>query len=83
VLLGNRAARIVFALFILLPFVALAFFALLYTDAYFTYFVLLVAIPAALIGLTGKTPPELITALQLTSLTALLFAIGLGFGLVW
>jgi 1,4-dihydroxy-2-naphthoate octaprenyltransferase len=83
VLIGNRASRIVFAVLILLPFLILVLFIPLYTDVVFTYFVLLVAIPAALITLTAKTPPELITALQLSSLTALFFAIGLGYGLVY
>ena len=83
VLIGNRAARIVFAVFLLLPFVILILFLALYTDVFFTYFVLLLAIPAVLITLTAKTPPELIVALQLSSLTALFFALGLGFGLVY
>jgi 1,4-dihydroxy-2-naphthoate octaprenyltransferase len=83
VLIGNKASRIVFAVFVLLPFGLLVLFVVLYPDSYFTYFALLVAIPAALIGLTAKTPPELVVALQLTSVTALLFAIGLGFGLAF
>ena len=37
----------------------------------------IVAVPAAVIGVTGKTPRELILALQLSSLTALLFSLGL------
>jgi 1,4-dihydroxy-2-naphthoate polyprenyltransferase len=83
VLIGNRASRIVFAVFILLPFLLLAVFIVLYPNATYTYFVLLVAIPAVLIGLTGKTPSELITSLQLSSLTALLFAVGLGWALAF
>jgi 1,4-dihydroxy-2-naphthoate octaprenyltransferase len=83
VLIGNRASRIVFAVFVLVPFVVLVLFVLLYTDAYFTFFALLVAIPAVLITLTAKTPPELVVALQLTSITALLYALGLGFGLAF
>ncbi|HEX4057287.1 MAG TPA: 1,4-dihydroxy-2-naphthoate polyprenyltransferase [Galbitalea sp.] len=83
VLIGNSASRIVFAVLVLLPFVALVLFILLYPDAYFTYFALLVAIPAVLITLTGKTPGELVVALQLTSVTSLLFAVGVGFGLAF
>jgi 1,4-dihydroxy-2-naphthoate polyprenyltransferase len=83
VLIGNSAARIVFVVLLLLPFVILAYFTLLYLNAGYTYFVLLLAIPAVLIGLTGKTPPELILALQLTSFTALLYAIGLGWALAF
>lgn len=83
VLIGNRASRIVYAVLILLPFAVLVLFVLLYPDAYFTYFALLVAIPSTLITLTAKTPSELVVALQLTSVTALLFALGLGYGLAF
>jgi 1,4-dihydroxy-2-naphthoate octaprenyltransferase len=83
VLMGNTASRIVFVLLILAPFVILIYFVLLYPNAPYTYFVLLLAVPAALIGLTGKTPGELVIALQLTSLTALVFAVGLGWALAF
>lgn len=83
VLIGNRASRIVFAVFILVPFGLLALFAVLYPNSYYTYFVLLLAGPAALITLTAKTPPELIVALQLASFTALFYAIGLGWALAF
>jgi 1,4-dihydroxy-2-naphthoate octaprenyltransferase len=77
VLIGSRGGRIVFALLVLLPFVILAFFVLFYPLAPLVYFVLLAALPAVIITLTAKTPPEFIIALQLTSLTALLFGLGL------
>ena len=83
VLIGNTASRIVFAVFILVPFALLALFAVLYPNSYYTYFVLLLAGPAALITLTAKTPPELIVALQLASFTALFYAIGLGWALAF
>jgi 1,4-dihydroxy-2-naphthoate octaprenyltransferase len=83
VLIGNTASRIVFVVLLLVPFVILAYFVLLYANAPYTYFALFLALPAALIGLTGKTPPELIVALQLTSFTALVFAIGLGWALAF
>ncbi len=78
VLVGSLAGRILFALFVLLPFVILLFFVLFYPLAPLVYFVLLPALPAVIITLTAKTPPEFIIALQLTSLTALLFGLGLG-----
>jgi len=59
------------------------YFVLLYSNAPYTYFVLILAIPAVLIGLTGKTPGELVLALQLTSFTALAFAVGLGWALAF
>jgi 1,4-dihydroxy-2-naphthoate polyprenyltransferase len=76
--IGNTASRVVFAVFLLLPFVLLGIFVIFYTDAFYVYFALLAALPAVLITFTAKTPRELIIALQLTSLTALAFGIGLG-----
>ncbi|MCU1407007.1 MAG: 1,4-dihydroxy-2-naphthoate polyprenyltransferase [Glaciihabitans sp.] len=78
VLLGDRVSRIVFAVFLLVPFAMLALFAIFYTNAYLVFFALLLAGPAVVITLTAKTPPELILALKLTSFTALVYAIGLG-----
>ena len=69
--------------FVLAPFVILVYFLLLFPNAYLTYLVLFLALPAVLITLTAKTPPELVTALKLTSLTALFFAIVLGFALAF
>lgn len=81
--LGDRPARIVFAVLVLVPFAILGFFAVFYTNAYLTYFTLLAALPAVLITLTAKTAPELVLALRLTSLTALLFGLGLGWAIAF
>lgn len=78
VLLGNVASRIVFCVFLLVPFGILAVLALFYPFAWFGMFALLAALPACVITLFGKTPRELITALQLTSITGLLVALALG-----
>ena len=83
VLIGNMAARIVFTVFLLLPFVILIYFVLLYPNATYTYFALFLALPAVLITLTAKTPKELVLALQLTSFTALVYAVGLGWALAF
>jgi 1,4-dihydroxy-2-naphthoate octaprenyltransferase len=83
VLVGDRAARILFTVFVLLPFVILVFFILFYANAYFTLFLLLIALPVALITLTATTPKELILSLKLTSLLGLLFAISLGWALAF
>lgn len=83
VLIGDRAARIVFVVFVLAPFGILAFFVLFYENAYLVYFALLAALPAAGIGLTGKTAPELVVALRLTALTALVFGLGLGWAIAF
>ena len=78
VLLGNRASRIVFCVLLLVPFGILAVLALLFPLAWLGFFALLAALPACIITLFAKTPRELVTALQLTSLTGLLVAIALG-----
>ena len=83
VLIGNLPARIVYVVMILLPFVILIYFVVLYPNATYTYFALFLALPAALIGFTGKTPQELVLALQLTSFAALVYAIGLGWALAF
>ncbi|NIJ04351.1 1,4-dihydroxy-2-naphthoate polyprenyltransferase [Frigoribacterium faeni] len=78
VVVGDTVARALYALFLLLPFLLLAYFGLLYLYAPYVYFTLIAAVPAAVIGVTGRTPRELILALQLSSLTALVFGLSLG-----
>ena len=80
---GDRASRIVFAVLVLLPFVILGFFVVFYANAYLVYFALLAAVPAAGITLSAKTAPELIVALRLTALTALVFGLGLGWAIAF
>ena len=77
VLVGDRASRIVFAGFVLVPFAMLLLFGVLYPRAYFVFFALLAALPAVIITLTGKTAPEFILALKLTSFAALLYGVTL------
>lgn len=78
VLIGNVASRIVFCVLLLVPFVIVALLALFYPIAWFGMFALLAALPACVITLFAKTSRELITALQLTSITGLLVGIALG-----
>jgi 1,4-dihydroxy-2-naphthoate octaprenyltransferase len=75
--IGARASRVVFCVFLLVPFGVAAFFGLFYPLAWLTMFVLLLALPACLIVATATTAKELILALKLSSLAALLFGIGL------
>ena len=77
VLVGVKASRILFAVLMTLPFLILIFFAIFYPNASLVYFALLLAIPATLIATTGKTAPEFMLALRLTSLTVLVFGLGL------
>ena len=78
VLVGPLAGRILFAVFMLVPFAIAVFFALLYPTAWLVLFGLLLALPASIIVLWAKTPRELLLALQLASFTALVYGIGLG-----
>ncbi len=78
VLLGRVASRVVFCILLLVPFAILGVLALFYPFAWFGMFALLAALPACVITIFAKTPRELITALQLTSLTGLLVGIALG-----
>lgn len=77
VLVGAKASRILFGAFTTIPFLILIFFALFYLNAPLVYFALLLAVPAVLIVSTGKTAPEFLLALRLTSLTVLVFGLGL------
>lgn len=75
--IGSMPARITFTVLLLLPFVALGWFMLLFDNALYVYFVLLAALPAAIIALTGKTPAEFVLSLKLASLSTLVFGLGL------
>lgn len=83
VLIGNRASRVVFTVFLLVPFVIVTYFTLIEDNAFYTWFLLLIALPTCLIVLTGTTAKEFILALKLTSLTALLYAIALGWSIAF
>ncbi|NYD67360.1 1,4-dihydroxy-2-naphthoate polyprenyltransferase [Agromyces atrinae] len=78
VLVGPTAGRVLFCVFLLLPFVLVPIVALIYPLASFTAFALLAALPACIIVVTARQPRELILALQLASITALLYGAGLG-----
>lgn len=81
--LGDRASRIVFVVFLLLPFGVVAWFSVLFDNAFYSWFLLLIALPASLITLTATTAREFILVLQLTSLMALLYAIALGWAIAF
>lgn len=82
VLIGDIPARITFAVLTVLPFAATVMFGLLYPRVYLSLFSLLILIPAIIIGLTGRSPRELVLALKLTSLGSLMWAILMAIGIV-
>ncbi|WP_194421651.1 1,4-dihydroxy-2-naphthoate polyprenyltransferase [Microbacterium abyssi] len=74
VMIGRRATRAVYTLFMLVPFGIAAFIALLYPIAWLALMALLGGIPAIVIVWSYRQARELVVALGLTSLTALAYA---------
>ena len=77
VLLGARWSRVAYALFLLLPYVLMIFFLIFFVNAGYVYFTLILTLPALIIGVTAKTPKEMILALKLSSFSALAFSLAL------
>jgi 1,4-dihydroxy-2-naphthoate octaprenyltransferase len=75
--IGDLPARILFVVLLAGAYGLLVPFALLYTWAPMVFFSLLITAPVALIVLLAKTPEELVLALKLTSLAALVTGLGL------
>lgn len=63
--------------FLLAPYLLLGFLSMLFVWAPLVFVGLILTIPIAVIVMTARTPKELVTALQLTSLNSLVFAVGL------
>lgn len=88
VLLGDRGARALYVVLVLVPFGILAFFAIFYEPgagsgyAPYVYFVGVTAIPAILIAVTARSAREWVLVLKLTLATALLYGLGLAAALV-
>ncbi len=78
---GQRWAKILFAIFILVPYPILFFVNLLYPAVLPAWFTLLMVLPVVLIVSTAREAKELILALKLTSYAALAFALCVGWGL--
>jgi len=75
--IGDLPARIVFVVVLAGAYGMLVPFALIYVWAPLVFFTLLISAPVALIVLLAKTPDELVLALKLTSLAALVTGLGL------
>jgi 1,4-dihydroxy-2-naphthoate octaprenyltransferase len=83
VILGRTAAKVLLTLLLLGPYFILGFLSSLFLLAPYVFFTLLVTIPIIVIVWSAKTPRELILALQLMTLTALLYALGLSFAIAF
>ena len=77
--LGRTASAVLFCILMLIPFGIVIYVGFFYTAALLTLFALLAALPACLITVMAKTPQEYILALKLSSLTGLLYGLGLAF----
>lgn len=76
--LGDRASRWVLAGMLAMPYVILGLLSLLFYGAVFVFLTGILTLVIIAIVLTAKKPQELITALGLMSLNAVVFALGLG-----
>ena len=77
--MGRTPSAVLFCFLMMIPFGIVIYLGLFYAAAFLTLFALLAALPACLITLTAKTPQEYILALKLSSLTGLLYGLGLAF----
>ena len=77
--MGRTASAVLFCILMLIPFGIVIYVGLFYSAALLTLFALLAALPACLITVMAKTPQEYILALKLSSLTGLLYGLGLAF----
>jgi len=79
--IGRKASLVLFALFVWTPFVLVIPLWLIMPAIFIVNILVIMAVIIYIVAITAKTPKELILALQLTSYTSLLFALGLCWGL--
>ena len=79
--IGKRVSLVLFVLLIWAPFALATPLWFLAPAVFVVNILLIVVLMITIIALSAKTPKELILALQLTSYTSLLFALGLCWGL--
>ena len=77
--MGRMPSAVLYCFLMLIPFGIVIYLGLFFSAAFLTLFALLAALPACLITVTAKTPQEYILALKLSSLTGLLYGLGLAF----
>ncbi len=77
--MGRTPSAVLFCILMMIPFGIVIYLGLFYSAALLTLFALLAALPACLITVMAKTPQEYILALKLSSLTGLLYGLGLAF----
>lgn len=84
VLIGAWPSRAVYIVLLAVAYAIAALYGVFYSDhAWYAYFSLLITGPAILIVLTARTPRELVTALKLTALGGLAYALLLGWAIAF
>ncbi len=85
VLIGDLASRIVYVVLLIVPpYAVVTIFGMFYVDdAWYAFFTLLIAVPAAIIAITARTPRELIVVLRLSALCSLAYALILGWAIAF
>lgn len=84
VLIGAWPSRALYIVLLALPYAVAAVYGTFYTDhAWYAYFSLLLTIPAIIIVLTARMPRELVTALKLTAVGSLAYALLLGWAIAF
>lgn len=83
VMVGDQATRVVTVVALALPYGLLALLSLFFFFAPYVFITLLLAGPTAFIVLTAQTPKELVLSLQLSSVNALVFAVGLALAIAF
>ena len=78
---GHKPAKALFMIMLWLPFVILVPFPFFYPVTFFAWVSVLIVLPVTLIVASAETAKELILALKLTSIAALVFAVLFGYGL--
>jgi len=76
--LGDRPSRILLVVVLLMPYVILGILSLVFIWAPVVFVTGIMTVVVIVIVLTARTPKELITALGLMSLNAVVYALGLG-----
>jgi 1,4-dihydroxy-2-naphthoate octaprenyltransferase len=75
--IGARGSKVLFGVLMAVPFLVVGYLSLFYPLAPLVFLVLLLAVPAVLITATAKSARELILALSLSGITALVYGLGL------
>jgi 1,4-dihydroxy-2-naphthoate octaprenyltransferase len=81
--MGRRGSVIFYVVLMVLAMAVAAVIAVFFPNAWLVQFIWLIVAPACLIALTSKTPAEDILVLRLSTITSLLFGLGLGAAIVF